>query len=54
MRKPDLANKKTATKTNTNTKTMAMTKIMTNTFREHLQRGIFETFEFDLSDILSE
>ena len=32
MRKHDMTNKKTKTKT------------MTNTFREHLQRAIFETF----------
>ena len=48
MRKYDLTNKKTTTKTNT--KTMKMK--MTNTFREHLQRAISETF--DLWDIWSE
>ena len=48
MRKHDLTNKKTMTKTST----MTMTKTMTNTFREHLQRAIFETFE--LWDIWSE
>ena len=40
MRKHDLTNKKTTTKT------------MTNTFKEHLQRAIFETF--GLWDIWSE
>ena len=48
-RKHDLTNKKTTTKTNTNTKTMTMT----NTFKEHLQRAIFEIFgleTFDQSD----
>ena len=44
IRKHDLTNKKTTTKTNT--------KTMTNTFREHLQRAIFETF--DLWDVWSE
>ena len=39
-------------KTKTNTKTMTMTMKMTNTFREHLQRAISETF--DLWDISSE
>ena len=39
MRKHDYDQQKTTTNTNTNTKTM------TNTFREHLQRAIFETFE---------
>ena len=38
MRKHDLTNKKTTTKTNTNTMTMKMT----NTFREHPQKGISE------------
>ena len=33
----------TTTKTNTKTKTMTMK--MANTFREHLQRAISETFE---------
>ena len=42
MRKHNLINKKTTTKTNT----------MTNTFREHLQRAILETC--DLWDIWSE
>ena len=37
MRKHELPNKKTTTKTNT--------KTMTNTFREHLQRAIFGTFD---------
>ena len=41
----DLTNKNTTTKTNAKTKT----KTMTITFREYLQRAIFETF--DLSDI---
>ena len=41
MRKHNLVNKKTTTKTNT--KTMTMT--MTNTFREHRQRAIVETFD---------
>ena len=58
MRKHDLTNKKTTTKTKTKrktktkteTKTMAMKMI--NTFREHLQRAIFETL--DLWDIWSE
>ena len=39
MRKHDLTNKKTTTKTNTKTKKMK------NTFREHLQRAISETFD---------
>ena len=43
IRKHDLTNKKTTKKTNTNTKTMTMK--MTNTFREHLQRAISETFD---------
>ena len=51
MRKHDLTNKKTTTKTKTKrktktkteTKTMAMKMI--NTFREHLQRAISETFD---------
>ena len=42
MRKHDMTNKKTKTKTKRKTKTK--TKTMTNTFREHLQRAIFETF----------
>ena len=50
MRKHDLTNKKTTTKTKT--KTMTKTMAMTNTFREHLQRAIFETF--DLWGIWSE
>ena len=50
MRKYDLTSKKTMTKTTT--MTMTMTKTMTYTFREHLQRAIFETFE--LWDIWSE
>ena len=44
IRKHDLTNKNTTMKTNT--------KTMTNIFREHLQRVIFETF--DLWDIISE
>ena len=48
MRKLDLTNKKTMTKTNTKTKTMTKT----NTFREHLQRAILETC--DLWDIWSD
>ena len=39
-RKHDLTNKKTMTKTNTNTNTKTITK----TFREHLQRAIFDIF----------
>ena len=39
MRKHDLTNKKTMTKTE------AKTKTMTNIFIEHLQRPIFETFD---------
>ena len=46
MKRHDLTKKKTMTET----KTKTMTK--TNTFREHLQRAIFETFE--LWDIWSE
>ena len=38
MEKHDLTNKKTTTKTN------AKTKTMTITFREYLQKAIFETF----------
>ena len=59
MRKHDLTNKKTTTKTKTKrktktktetktmakTKTVTMTMKMTNTFREHLQRAISETFD---------
>ena len=41
MRKHDMTNKKTKTKTKT--------KTMTNTFKEHLQRVTFETF--DLRDM---
>ena len=41
MEKHDLTNKKTTTKTNAKTKTMTMTI----TFREYLQRAIFETFD---------
>ena len=41
MKKHDLTNKKTTTKTNAKTKTMTMTI----TFREYLQRAIFETFD---------
>ena len=37
MKKHDLTNKNTTTKTNAKTKTM--------TFREYLQRAIFETFD---------
>ena len=48
VRKHDLSNKKTTTITNTKTMAMKMTK----TFREHLQRAIFETF--DIWDIWSE
>ena len=47
MKKHDLTNKNTTTKTNA--KTNAKTKTMTMTFREYLQRAIFETF--DLCDI---
>ena len=43
LRKHDLTNKKTTTKTNTKTKTKTMK--ITNTFREHLQRAIFENFD---------
>ena len=39
MRRHDLTNNKTMTKTNTKTKTMTKT----NTFREHIQRVIIET-----------
>ena len=39
MRKHDLTNKKTMTKTN------AKTKTKTITFREFLQKAIFETFD---------
>ena len=46
MRKHDLANKETITKTDTKTTTM------TNTFSLHLQRAIFETFY--LWDVWSE
>ena len=48
MRKHDLTNNTTTT----NTKTQTNTITMTNTFREHLQRAIFETL--DLWDIWSE
>ena len=50
MKKHDLTSKKTTTKTKT--KTNAKTKTNTMTFREYLQRAIFETF--DLWDIWSE
>ena len=43
MRNHDWTNNKATTKTNTETKTL--TKTMLNTFREHLQRAIFETFD---------
>ena len=49
MKKHDLTSKKTTTKTKT--KTNAKTKTNTMTFREYLQRAIFETF--DLWDIWS-
>ena len=39
MKKHDLTSKKTKTKTKTNAKTKTMT------FREYLQRAIFETFD---------
>ena len=39
MKKHDLTNKNTTTKTNANTKTMTIT------FRDFLQRAIFETFD---------
>ena len=48
MRRHDPTKKKTMTKTNTKTKTITKT----NTFREHLQRAILETF--DLWGIWSE
>ena len=41
MKKHDLTSKKTTTKTKTNAKT----KTNTMTFREYLQRAIFETFD---------
>ena len=41
MRKDDLTNKKTITKT----KRMTMTKTMTETFRECPQRVILETYD---------
>ena len=41
VRKHDLTSKKTTTKTKTNAKT----KTKTMTFREYLQRVIFETFD---------
>ena len=41
MKKHDLTNKNTRTKTNAKTKT----KTKTMTFREYLQRAIFETFD---------
>ena len=46
MKKHDLTNKNTTTKTNakTNAKTNTKTMTMTITFREYLQRAIFETF----------
>ena len=43
MKKHDLTNKNTNTKTNAKTKAKTMT--MTITFREYLQRAIFETFD---------
>ena len=45
--KHELTNKKTMTTTKTMTMTMTMTKTksMTKTFREHLQRSIFETVD---------
>ena len=43
MKKHDLTSKKTTTKTKT--KTNAKTKTNTMTFREYLQRAIFETFD---------
>ena len=45
IKKHDLANKNTTTKTNAKTKTKTKTKTMTITFREYLQRAIFETFD---------
>ena len=47
MNRHELTNKKTKTKTKT--MTMTMTMKMTNTFGEHFERAISETF--DLSDI---
>ena len=47
-----LTNKLTNKKITTNTKTNRKTMTMTNTFKEHLQRAIFETF--GLWDIWSE
>ena len=36
--------------TKTNTKTKTVTKTITKTFREHLQRAIYETFDFETFD----
>ena len=44
MMRHDLTKRKIITKTNTKTKTMTMTK--TNTFGEHIQRVILETYDF--------
>ena len=46
MRKHDLTNKMTTAKTTTKTNTKTMTMKVTNTFREHLQKAISETFDF--------
>ena len=47
MKKHDLTNENTTKKTNakSKTKTKTMTMTMTITFREYLQRAIFETFD---------
>ena len=45
MKKHDLTSKKTRTKTKTKTNANAKTKTNTMTFREYLQRAIFETLD---------
>ena len=52
MKKHDLTNENTTKKTNAKSKTKTNTKTitMTNTFKEHLQRAIFEIFGFETFD----
>ena len=45
MKKHDLTNENTTKKTNAKSKTKTKTMTMTITFREYLQRAIFETFD---------